>query len=215
MPLARQKRFVEGYGLGVKEAAALVGERDVCLFYEAVVAGLQEKGMDAPRAGKVAANYVLQNGMKRANERGVLVSELGIVAGEVAQIAWLKEEGKIGSGAADELFGVLCEEAHAEARRRGEGKAREEAHPLPPPSGRGRDVEGVAKERGLLIVRDDAAMERWVDEVITRNEKVAADVRGGKVQAVGRLVGEVMKLAGGAADAKGVREAILKRLGVG
>jgi aspartyl-tRNA(Asn)/glutamyl-tRNA(Gln) amidotransferase subunit B len=81
LPLARQKRFVEAYGLGVKEAAALVGERDVCLFYEAVVGELQGRGMDSPRAGKVGANYVLQNGMKRANERGVLVSELGLEQG--------------------------------------------------------------------------------------------------------------------------------------
>jgi aspartyl-tRNA(Asn)/glutamyl-tRNA(Gln) amidotransferase subunit B len=113
----------------------------------------------------------------------------------------LKEEGKIGSGAADELFGELSDTARQRVSETGEEKSR--------------DVEALAQERGLLIVRDDAAMEKWVDEVIAKNEKVAADVRGGKVQAVGRLVGEVMKLAGGAADAKGVREAILKRLGVG
>jgi aspartyl-tRNA(Asn)/glutamyl-tRNA(Gln) amidotransferase subunit B len=51
--------------------------------------------------------------------------------------------------------------------------------------------------------------------VIAANEKVAADVRGGKIAAVGRLVGEVMKLSGGQADAKGVRERLLKKLGMG
>jgi Asp-tRNA(Asn)/Glu-tRNA(Gln) amidotransferase B subunit len=35
------------------------------------------------------------------------------------------------------------------------------------------------------------------------------------VQAAGRLVGEVMKLAGGSADAKAVREALLRKLGQG
>ena len=55
-------------------------------------------------------------------------------------------------------------------------------------------------------------MDRWIDQVIAANPKVADDVRGGKVAAAGRLVGEVMKLAGGSADAKTVREALLKKL---
>ncbi len=190
LPLSRQRRYVEEYGLAAKEAAALVEERDTCLFYEASIGAMQGLGMDAPRAGKVAANFVLQSGAKRANERGVMVQELGIPAAAIARIAQLREEGKVGSNAADELFGLMCE--------------------MP-----GADVEAVAQERGLLIVRDDAALDRWCDEVIAKNEKVAADVRGGKVAAIGRLVGEVMKLAGGKADAKVVREVMGRKLGQG
>jgi aspartyl-tRNA(Asn)/glutamyl-tRNA(Gln) amidotransferase subunit B len=197
LPLARQKRYVDQSGLSVKEAAALVEERDVCFFYELCVSHMVGLGMDAPRAGRAAANYLLQNGAKRANERGVLVSDLGILPAEVAQIAKLKEDGKIGSNGADELFGVLCEQQGGETPR---------------PAA---DVESLAKSRGLLIVRDDAALDRWCEAVIAANEKVAADVRAGKVQAAGRLVGEVMKLAaaeGASADAKTVREAMLKKL---
>lgn len=189
LPLARQRRFVEQYGLSVKEAAALTEERDVCLLYEAAIDEMARLGMMAPRAGRLAANLILQNGAKRANERGVLVSELGITAAQLAQIALLREEGRIGSNAADEVFGALCEPGMAE-----------------------RTAEEVASERGLLIVRDEGAMEAWIAEVIAKNEKAAADVRAGKVQAVGRLVGEVMKLSGGKADAKEVRERLLRAL---
>jgi aspartyl-tRNA(Asn)/glutamyl-tRNA(Gln) amidotransferase subunit B len=48
--------------------------------------------------------------------------------------------------------------------------------------------------------------------VIAGNAQAATDVRGGKMQAIGRLVGEVMKLSGGNADAKAVRERLLSRL---
>jgi aspartyl-tRNA(Asn)/glutamyl-tRNA(Gln) amidotransferase subunit B len=65
----------------------------------------------------------------------------------------------------------------------------------------------------MLIVRDAGALEGWCDQVIAANPKVAEDVRSGKLQAAGRLVGEVMKLAGGAADAKLVRETLLRKLG--
>lgn len=197
LPLARQTRYVRDYDLDVKEAAALVEERDVCLFYESAIAEMREMGIGDSRAGRLAANYVLQNGAKRANERGVLVTELGITPGEIAQIAALREADRIGSSAADELFGLLC--------RGGEAGG----------SGEPGSVERLAQERGLLIVRDEGAMDAWCDQAIAANEKVAADVRGGKVAAVGRLVGEVMKLSGGQADAKAVRERLLKKLGAG
>ena len=63
-----------------------------------------------------------------------------------------------------------------------------------------------------MIVRDDAAMAGWIAQVIEANPAAAQDVRAGKLQAAGRLVGEVMKLAAGKADAKTVREALLKAL---
>lgn len=189
LPLLRQARYMKDYGLGVKEAAALVDERDACLFYEACVEAMVGLEIDRSRAGKLAANFLLQSGAKRANERGVQINELGISPSQVAQVGKLREDGAINSGAADELFGILCDQADPAA-----------------------DAATIAKDRGMLIVRDDAALDRWCDEVIAKNEKVAADVRAGKVAAVGRLVGEAMKLSGGKADAKVIRERLLEKL---
>jgi aspartyl-tRNA(Asn)/glutamyl-tRNA(Gln) amidotransferase subunit B len=205
LPLSRQKRYMSEYGLGVKEAAALVDERDVCLFYERTIGEMASLGVPEARAGKLAANFLLQSGAKRANERGVLVHELGISPRQVARVAKLREDGLLGSGAADELFGLLCQEQPSLRLAGG----------TPAPHGMQEvDVEALARQRGLLIVRDDAAMDRWIIQVLIANEKVAADVRSGKVAAVGRLVGEVMKLSGGKADAKAVRERLLVKLGV-
>jgi aspartyl-tRNA(Asn)/glutamyl-tRNA(Gln) amidotransferase subunit B len=200
LPLARVRRYMVEFGLSAKEAAALTEEWGVCSFFEGAVETAAALGVQRERAGRVAANLVLQSGAKRANERStqervVLASELGITAAQVGELAWLREEGKIGSNAADELFGLLCEGGEAFAP---EAK-----------------VEEVARKRGLLIVRDAGALEAWCDQVIAANPKVAEDVRTGKLQAAGRLVGEVMKLAAGSADAKAVREAILKKLGQG
>jgi aspartyl-tRNA(Asn)/glutamyl-tRNA(Gln) amidotransferase subunit B len=230
LPLSRQKRYVDQYGLAPKEAAALIDERDTCLFYESAIAEMEKLGIAAPRAGKLAANYILQNGAKRANERGVMVHELGIHPAEIAQLAKLREEGKLGSNAADELFGALCSESSyspssptggGAAALSGGGGSVSTASTLPPRAigalssqPTPRNVESLAQSLNLLIIHDDAALDRWCDEVIAKNEKVAADVRAGKTAAIGRLVGEVMKLAGGKADAKTVREALSKKLGV-
>ena len=198
LPLARTRRYVTEFGLSAKEASALTDERDVCMFYEAIIGESVGLGVERARAGRAAANFVLQSGAKRANERStqeraVLASDLGITARQVAGIVALREAGKVGSNAADELFGLLCE-GGAEF---------------------GGEVEAVAQKRGMIIVRDEGALDGWCDTVIAANAKVAEDVRAGKLQAVGRLVGEVMKLAGGAADAKSVRERLLAKLGQG
>ncbi len=191
LPLSRLRRYVGDYGLGIKEATALVEERDTCLFYEACIGALERTGMERIRAGKVAANFLLQSGLKRANERQVAVHELGIGAEQVGAIGRMREDGGLSAAGADELFGLLCE------------------------AGPGVDAKALAGERGLLIVRDDAALGRWIDQVLAANPAVVEQIKGGKQQAVGRLVGETMKLAGGSADAKTVREMILEKIGAG
>ena len=189
LPLARQKRYVHDFGLGQKEAAAIVDERDACFFYEKCIEEMVGSGLERSRAGKLAANILLQSGAKRANERAVNINDLGISPRQVAQVGKMREDGAINSNSADELFGLLCD-----------------------PANLGADVAKLAQDRGMLMVRDDASLDKWCDQVIAANEKVVADVKGGKVTAVGRLVGEVMKLAGGTADAKAVRERLLAKL---
>jgi len=195
LPHTRAHRYIHDYALHAKEAAALTDERDVCLFYEETVEAIVQAvpGVLSDRAGRLAANMILQQGAKRANEQAVLVNELGITPGQIAEIVKLREEDKIGSSAADELFGLLCEDA----------------------SLRTVNIETLAEQRNLIQVRDEGQLDAWIDEVLAdpANAKTVEDVKGGKMAAIGRLVGGVMKRSGGAADAKAVRERLEEKLG--
>ncbi|MBT9254258.1 Asp-tRNA(Asn)/Glu-tRNA(Gln) amidotransferase subunit GatB [Phycicoccus sp. MAQZ13P-2] len=71
----------------------------------------------------------------------------------------------------------------------------------------------VADARGLELVQDTGALESAVDAVIAANPDVAAKIRDGKVQAVGALIGQVMREMKGQADAGAARAIILERLG--
>ncbi|HWQ28844.1 MAG TPA: hypothetical protein VNN12_07460 [Dehalococcoidia bacterium] len=122
---------------------------------------------------------------------------MGIHPVRLAALAKLREDGRLSNQGAEALFDLLCGLSSEPASAAEEMKA----------------VARLADERGLLVVRDDAALARWLDEVFAANPKVVADVRAGKTAAAGRLVGEVMKLAGGKADARLVREEIMRRLG--
>ncbi len=206
-PLQRLRRYRETYGLGPKEAAALVEEREVCLFYEAAIIQAVKLGVPDDRAGKAVANLLLQSGARRANELAAttaggsetpagappgaptLISDLGATPAQVGALAKLREDDAINPANADLLFGLLCAPEHREA-----------------------DALALAQARGLLTVRDEGAMEAWIDQAISENAKAADDVRAGKDAALGRLVGGVMKLAGGKADAKTARERLLAKL---
>ena len=72
----------------------------------------------------------------------------------------------------------------------------------------------VADARGVALVRDDAALEAAVEAVLAANPDVVERIRGGKVQAVGALIGQVMKRLKGQADAAAGRAAILGSLGI-
>jgi len=65
---------------------------------------------------------------------------------------------------------------------------------------------------GNLRKMDDNLVAAAVDGVLMANPAAIADYRGGKAQAVGFLVGQVMKATGGQADAALVQAAIRDRL---
>jgi aspartyl-tRNA(Asn)/glutamyl-tRNA(Gln) amidotransferase subunit B len=77
--------------------------------------------------------------------------------------------------------------------------------------GAGRPTE-VADARGLRLVRDTGELEAAVEAVIAANPDVAQKIRDGKTQAVGALIGQVMRETKGQADAGAARELILGRL---
>jgi len=182
LPLARRARYVGTYGLEEKDAAALVEDRDPCIFFESCVA---ELGGTA-KAGYAAGKFLLNQLAKRANELGMGLHAAGVTAKQVAGIVSLRESGALGAQNVDALVAAIA--------------------------GTTDDAKAAAEKAGLLVVRDDAALDAWIDQAIAANEQAAADVRAGKMAAIGRIVGSVMKLAGGKVDAKTVNERIVSRL---
>lgn len=75
----------------------------------------------------------------------------------------------------------------------------------------GKDPELIIEEKGLKQVSDSTAIEAICKKVIEENPGPAADVKGGKQQALGFLVGRVMKESKGQANPEVVNE-ILKKL---
>jgi aspartyl-tRNA(Asn)/glutamyl-tRNA(Gln) amidotransferase subunit B len=125
---------------------------------------------------------------RRGNELGTPLDELGVTPADVARVVELVAEGSLNDKLARQVLdGVLA----------GEGTP-----------------DTVVEARGLQIVRDSGELDTVIDQVIADNAAVAEKVRGGKVAAVGALVGGVMKATRGQADAGRAKELILEKLGV-
>jgi len=78
---------------------------------------------------------------------------------------------------------------------------------------RGFTADAVIAARGFAQISDAGAVERLVDEVVAANPAAVADYRAGKAQAVGFLVGQVMKASRGQANAALVGATLRERLG--
>jgi aspartyl-tRNA(Asn)/glutamyl-tRNA(Gln) amidotransferase subunit B len=77
----------------------------------------------------------------------------------------------------------------------------------------GETVDAIVARLGLAQISDEGALVAAIDAVIASNHGAVADYRAGKAQAVGFLVGQVMKATRGQANAGLVQGLLRDRLG--
>ncbi len=76
------------------------------------------------------------------------------------------------------------------------------------------EPEQIVEEKHLAVVCDDSALEKAVDDALQSNPDVIDSLKAGKMQAIGALMGPIMKATRGQADASRVREIILEKIGL-
>jgi aspartyl-tRNA(Asn)/glutamyl-tRNA(Gln) amidotransferase subunit B len=198
VPIAPAPEWVASLKAALPEAPSVVRRRLVEELglsegdSEAMVnAGVLDVVLATVAAGAPAAdarNWWLGHLAQTANTRGVDASDLPITPVDVASVVALVACGDLTAGLARQVIdGVLA----------GEGTPAE-----------------VITARGLAVVKDEGALGAAVDAAIAADPDAAEKIRGGKIAAVGSLVGGVMKATRGQADAARVRELLLERLGV-
>ncbi|MDR0284281.1 MAG: Asp-tRNA(Asn)/Glu-tRNA(Gln) amidotransferase subunit GatB [Propionibacteriaceae bacterium] len=140
----------------------------------------------AGAAPQAARKWWMSELMRRANAAGLGLADLAITPAAVAQVQGLIDEGRLNDKVAREVIDAVLA---------GEGTPRE-----------------IVDARGLAVILDTSALQAAVDAQIAGHPDVAERIRAGKTQAVGVLIGAVMKQLGGQADAASVRALILATL---
>ncbi|HKX45845.1 MAG TPA: Asp-tRNA(Asn)/Glu-tRNA(Gln) amidotransferase GatCAB subunit B, partial [Planctomycetota bacterium] len=72
------------------------------------------------------------------------------------------------------------------------------------------EAAALVRELGLEQVSDEGELERWCRAALAGKDSVVADVRAGKIKALGAVVGPVMKASRGKANPQRVQEILLR-----
>ncbi|MDI3329158.1 MAG: Asp-tRNA(Asn)/Glu-tRNA(Gln) amidotransferase subunit GatB [Micrococcus sp.] len=160
-------------------------------FRDVVNAGVLDEIADTIEAGATAAaarKWWMGEIARLANVDGKEVAELGVSPADVVEVEALIAEKTINDKIAKQVLGFVAA---------GEGSPRQ-----------------IVQARSLAVVSDDGALTTAVQEAIAQNPGVVEKIKGGKLQAIGALIGPVMKATRGQADAGRVREIVMEQLGV-
>jgi aspartyl-tRNA(Asn)/glutamyl-tRNA(Gln) amidotransferase subunit B len=139
------------------------------------------------RDAKSAANWVINDLGGRLNKEGREISSSPVSAGQLGAILDLIKDGSISGKIAKDLFEIVWSE--------------------------GGDPRAIVEARGLKQVTDTGAIERIVDEIVTKNPDKVADARSNP-KAIGWFVGQVMKASGGKANPQAVNDLLKAKLGI-
>ncbi len=135
---------------------------------------------------KPASNWVMGEVLRKVKEDDVTIADAPVTPAALAELIALVEDGTIGGATAKQVFEAMW--------RTGEPAA------------------AIVDREGLRQVGDEAALLAHVDTVLDANPEAVASYRAGRVQAIGALVGQVMKLTRGTANPKVVHALLQRRL---
>jgi aspartyl-tRNA(Asn)/glutamyl-tRNA(Gln) amidotransferase subunit B len=153
------------------------------LTADRAIADYYETVVAAGADPKAAANWVMTESLTGYNEAG----RFAVAAPALASLLALVKAGTVSHQAAKKVFLELAAD--------------------------GADPRAIAERLGLLQVRDQGALETWVDEVLAAHPQEVERYRAGETKLLGFLTGQVMRKSQGKADPKGVQPVLVRKLG--
>jgi len=136
---------------------------------------------------KIASNWIANNLLGRLNSEGKDITETPVSAKMLSELIRFITDGTISGKIAKTIFEQMYKT--------------------------GKPADEIIKEQGLVQISDDKQIEKFIDEAISENVKAVSEYKNGKLQALGALVGAVMKKTKGKANPKMVNEILKKKLG--
>jgi aspartyl-tRNA(Asn)/glutamyl-tRNA(Gln) amidotransferase subunit B len=202
LPLARKQRFMRDYGLPASDAQTFVWDVPLGNYFE----GIAKK----TRNPKSIANWVINNLRAKITESSsrresaltekagsdqsgltsaatdVSLNSLKFKPEAILELVNLVEAKTISSSAAQQVFAEMFDT--------------------------GKSPTTIVQEKGLAQVSDSGAIEKFCDEAIVANPGPVADFKAGKLAALNRIKGQVMKLSKGKANPVLVGEILERKL---
>ena len=135
---------------------------------------------------KKTSNWIMGELLARVNAEGIDLEDIKVKPEHLAALLTVLDKGEINGKIAKEVFAEVF--------------------------ATGKDPESIIKEKGLVQISDEGAIVAIVEEVLANNPKSIEDYRAGKKQAMGFLVGQIMKASKGQANPGVVNKLLAERL---
>ena len=136
---------------------------------------------------KGAANWIMGEVFAALRSTGQEIEHFSVRPADLADLMRLVRDGTLSLNAAKQVFAIMV--------RTGDPPAR------------------ITEREGLAKVSDDAALARWLDEVIAEHPAEAERLANGEKKLQGVLVGYTMKKSGGRADPRRLNQLLAERFG--
>jgi len=197
VPIQVEQAWVEGIRSALPELPDAKRERFVSryglpeydaesLTAEKAVAAWYEEAVKAGGQPKAVANWMMGELTRLLNEKDLSIEESPVKPAQLAEMLLLIDKGTISGKIAKTVFEEMCRS--------------------------GKDAGVIVKEQGLLQISDEGAIEKAVDEVITRSQKEVERYKAGDEKLLSFFVGQVMKAMKGKANPQILNDLVKKRL---
>ena len=170
LPDARKERFVSEYGLPPIDANILIGTKPMADYFEECVAISEGDG----RRAKAVSTWLLGDFSRLLNAEGTEITDAKVTPETLSKMLDLIEDGTLSGKMAKDVFEEMFQT--------------------------GKPADQIVEEKGLAQISDSDELSRIVAQAINENPDAVADFASGKKQALGFLVGQVMKTTKGSAN---------------
>lgn len=188
LPDEKRKRFSEEYGLNEIQAGSIIEDRALAEYFEETASEIlaETGGETMTKALLSAANYILTDLRAILNEKGLSLRDGGVTPENMADLSVLIASGELSSRMAKDVLSEMADT--------------------------GADPRLIINKRGMKQVFDEGAVREVVLEVISANEKVAADYKSGKMNALQFLLGQTMAKMKGQGNPAVIRKVLEEEL---
>jgi aspartyl-tRNA(Asn)/glutamyl-tRNA(Gln) amidotransferase subunit B len=164
-----------------------IAEADAALITRTRAESSMFEDMLAQGVGvRAAVTWMVVEMFSRMNTSGLSVADLPFGGASLGRLVEMVETGKVNPGSARRILGVMMEN--------------------------GGEPAALAESLGLLAVSDAGGLKTAVVTALAQNAAAVADYRSGSAKALGFLMGQAMKAAGGRADPKLLSAALKEAL---
>jgi aspartyl-tRNA(Asn)/glutamyl-tRNA(Gln) amidotransferase subunit B len=145
-----------------------------------------EKAVEGYHDPKVVSNWIMGDFLKMLNAAGIEADASKVTPSQLVEMLKLMDDGTISGKIAKKVFTDMFET--------------------------GKRPDEIVKEKGLVQITDESAIEAAVDQVLKENPAEVERYRAGKQEIIGFFVGQVMRATKGKANPAAVNKMLKEKL---